>query len=296
MTITDLKQAKKKVLQMHPDKSHLPPEYFLFYKRAYEKIVDLYDDLDRQNRRPTKESTKYNTNILASNGRETVFDFDHSIKKQIDKRGADDTEKFNRDFNDLFEKNMLQRPNAAKNNWFCAEVDDTTAPYKVPTTGVSVGTIGKIMEDMKTAAASSALTLRNREVKDYYHSGGVSVSNLYEDDDNNYICASGGGLQYDDIRKVHKNETIIPVGTAKDIAAETGARAITLDDFISQRETTDLPVAEEAARRILAEKTQIEKAAIMEKQHRSNLQTEEWGEKNKTILAQMRRICTGIIS
>jgi hypothetical protein len=258
--------------------------------------VDLYDDLDRQNRRPTKEATKYNTEVYASNGRETVFDFDHAIKKQIDTRVADDTDKFNREFNELFEKNMMQRPDAAKNSWFRADdsTNDAASPYNVPASVcVSVGTIGKIMEDMKTAAASSALTLRNRGVKDFYSSGGGG-SNLYGDDDNDYICAAAGsGLQYDDIRKVHKNETIIPVGTAKDIAAETGARAITLDDFIAQREgaaAAPQPMAKAEAERILAEKSQMEKAAIMEKQHKSNIKTEEWGKKSESILAQMRRL------
>ena len=30
--IEELKKAKKKVLMIHPDKSKLPSEYFLFYK------------------------------------------------------------------------------------------------------------------------------------------------------------------------------------------------------------------------------------------------------------------------
>ena len=34
ITPEKLKKARNKVLYMHPDKSHLPPEYFLFYKKA----------------------------------------------------------------------------------------------------------------------------------------------------------------------------------------------------------------------------------------------------------------------
>ena len=33
--VEGLKRAKKKVLMLHPDKSKLDPEYFLFYKKAY---------------------------------------------------------------------------------------------------------------------------------------------------------------------------------------------------------------------------------------------------------------------
>jgi len=38
----ELKQAKKQVLKTHPDKSNLPPEYFIFYKNAYQYIVSIY--------------------------------------------------------------------------------------------------------------------------------------------------------------------------------------------------------------------------------------------------------------
>ena len=34
ISLEDLKRAKKKVLMLHPDKSKLSSEYFLFYKKA----------------------------------------------------------------------------------------------------------------------------------------------------------------------------------------------------------------------------------------------------------------------
>ena len=35
VSLEDLKRAKKRVLMLHPDKSKLPKEYFLFYKKAF---------------------------------------------------------------------------------------------------------------------------------------------------------------------------------------------------------------------------------------------------------------------
>ena len=35
-----LKQAKKKVLLLHPDKSHLEEKYFLFFRKMYQKIEE----------------------------------------------------------------------------------------------------------------------------------------------------------------------------------------------------------------------------------------------------------------
>ena len=45
----NLKRAKKKVLMLHPDKSKLGPEYFLFYKKAFDIVVQFYNQQNRQN-------------------------------------------------------------------------------------------------------------------------------------------------------------------------------------------------------------------------------------------------------
>ena len=302
MNVTDLKQAKKRVLQLHPDKSRLPPEYFLFYKKAYEKIVQLYEDLDRQNRTMTKEATIYNSEVYGPNGRDTVFTFDKNIKREIDRTAANEKNAaaFNRKFNDLFEKNMRQAPDPTKNKWFsAAEDEENDTPYKTPTSGVSANNIGRVIEDMKNAAAASgkstALIQRQRGAREHYHSA-VGGTTLYDDDENDdgaYISSSSlfGGLKFEDIRRVHKDETIIPVGTTVEIAQETAARAITLDDFVAQREKVkDAPMAKDEAERILAEKEKRERVRIMEQQHRANLKAEEYLAKSKTVLASMRML------
>lgn len=302
MNITDLKQAKKRVLQLHPDKSRLPPEYFLFYKRAYEKIVELYEDLDRQNRPMTKEATIYNSEVYGSNGRDSVFEFDKNIKRQIDaaaEKGGERARNFNKKFNDLFEKNMRQAPDPTKNKWFTSE-GDADAPYKAPESGVSANNIGRIMEDMKSAAVatgkSTALIQRTRGAREYYHAT-IGAAALYDDaddgDGSTYISTNNlfGGLKFDDIKKVHRDETIIPVGTASEIVAETSARAITMDDFIAQREKSAAPpMAKYEAERILAEKEKRDRARIMEQQHRANLRAEEYSAKSREVLSHMLRL------
>ena len=44
MDLEGIKRAKKKVLMTHPDKSRLPADYFLFYKRAFEIVVGFYEE------------------------------------------------------------------------------------------------------------------------------------------------------------------------------------------------------------------------------------------------------------
>ena len=47
ISMEDLKRAKKKVLMSHPDKSKLDAKYFLFYKKAFEVIVQFYDNQNK---------------------------------------------------------------------------------------------------------------------------------------------------------------------------------------------------------------------------------------------------------
>ena len=42
-TINDLKNAKKYVLMLHPDKSGLDKEYFLFYTKAFRVINNIFE-------------------------------------------------------------------------------------------------------------------------------------------------------------------------------------------------------------------------------------------------------------
>ena len=46
---SDLKQAFKIVAKTHPDKSKLPKEYFLFFKRAYKILLEMYKIRHKKN-------------------------------------------------------------------------------------------------------------------------------------------------------------------------------------------------------------------------------------------------------
>ena len=54
----DLKRAKKVVLKMHPDKSHLSPEYFLFFSKAYKTIYSIYEFKNKTQKSEKLEDVK----------------------------------------------------------------------------------------------------------------------------------------------------------------------------------------------------------------------------------------------
>ena len=49
LNLDDLKRAKNVVLKTHPDKSGLSSEYFLFYKKAFEMVLQYYNENHKYN-------------------------------------------------------------------------------------------------------------------------------------------------------------------------------------------------------------------------------------------------------
>ena len=108
ISIDQLKMAKKKVLFLHPDKSRLAPEYFLFYKKAFDIVVKFYENQNKQNQKIDDKNTHYD---VSDNNRNNT----KNIKKVIGELSAKD---FNSKFNQLFETNMSKKVDVTKNDWF----------------------------------------------------------------------------------------------------------------------------------------------------------------------------------
>ncbi len=69
-----LKDAKKYVYKVHPDKSKLPKEYFIFFAKAYKYIYHIYEFKSRKN----DNNTEYEY-VLEDNKTDKESDF-KSIK------------------------------------------------------------------------------------------------------------------------------------------------------------------------------------------------------------------------
>lgn len=88
----DLKQAKKIVLRMHPDKSKLDKKYFLFFSSAYKLVYNIYNFRNKSN----------NTNTEYSNCIESNEEHSELLKKY------QNNDKFSGWFNKMFEQMKLQ--------------------------------------------------------------------------------------------------------------------------------------------------------------------------------------------
>tara|TARA_B000000557_G_scaffold243833_1_gene225023 strand:- start:612 stop:1430 length:819 start_codon:yes stop_codon:yes gene_type:complete len=267
----DMKRAKKKVLMLHPDKSRMDAKYFLFYKKAYEMIYQFFTHQQKQNQNVTKEATVYRPNEDIHH--ETTS---KKINEQIEKM---ENKNFQNKFNQLFEENMYQKPDETKNAWF----RDEKSSYDLPQNGSN--NIDRTFQQIKEK--NNGL-VRYRGVQNNMQTNN-GTSFYDEDDDESYVSSDPfGKLKYDDLRKVHKDETVFSV-SENDIHKIKTYRSV--DEFNRARGQQDTnPIEQEKAQQMLNLKEQQKRELQMQREYQAKLQSQQYAEKNKSILASFLQI------
>ena len=270
ISMEDLKRAKKRVLMSHPDKSRLPPNYFLFYKKAFDVVIQFYENRNKQNQKMNEETVKYKPLNTA--------DLDKNTTNQITKViGSMKKDEFQSKFNQLFESNeMVSRPDPKKNEWFKKDEAD----YKVPD-GVSAKNMGQAFDTMKQQ--SSALS-RYQGVQTMNSSS--AAGNFYDDQDDNdaYVTSDPfSKLKFDDLRKVHKDQTVLPVSESDFEKVQTFK---SVDEFNRERSRHSYePIEKSQAQKVLDEQEKQMKEKMMRREYEANLQSQRFAEKNKSVLS-----------
>ena len=271
LNMEDMKRAKKKVLMLHPDKSRMDAKYFLFYKKAYEMIYQFFTHQQKQNQNVTKEATVYRPNEDIHH--ETTS---KKINEQIEKM---ENKNFQNKFNQLFEENMYQKPDETRNAWF----RDEKSSYDLPQNGSN--NIDRTFQQIKEK--NNGL-VRYRGVQNNMQTNN-GTSFYDEDDDNSYVSSDPfGKLKYDDLRKVHKDETVFSV-SENDIHKIKTYRSV--DEFNRARGQQDTnPIEQEKAQQMLNIKEQQKREIQMQREYQAKLQSQQYAEKNKSILASFLQI------
>jgi hypothetical protein len=269
ISLDDMKRAKKKVLMLHPDKSRLPADYFLFYKKAFEQIVLYFENQQKIAKTPTEENTKYQvpaTDINKNNAR--------TITTKI---GEMDKGVFHTKFNQLFEDNMVNRPNQQKNKWFSEAEPDSVFNEKVQ----SAGGITEAFNQMKQRNAAVIIHRGIQEMRG--NSGGSSLYDGEEEDDVYVTSDPFSKLKYDDLRKVHKDQTIFAV-SERDINKVQQYGSV--DQYQRARGGQNLtPLQKTEAERILEQRDKEVQHRMANLQHQANLKSMKYAEKNKQVLS-----------
>jgi hypothetical protein len=279
ITMEDLKRAKKKVLMLHPDKSKLSAEYFLFYKKAFDVVCQFYENQNRQNADVSAKNTAY-TPIKAPTS--SVKQVNTVIEKMGEKG-------FQTKFNELFEQNMSKKPDPERNAWF---KNDEPA-YQIDP-NVNTKNMGEVLENIKQKNQGM---VKYTGVQSLYTSGHPGPgAGLYDDDDeglsDEYVsCDPFSKLKYDDLRKVHKDQTVFSVSES-DFAKVP--KYASVDQYNRARaETAGKPLERTEAEAILANREREMQEKMMQRQYQSSLRTMEYEQKNKNVMASFLYLGNG---
>ena len=213
--VEEMKNAKKIVLKMHPDKSKLDAKYFLFFSSAYKKLYSIYEF---QNKNINKKvytneygTNEYGTNEYGTNEyRTNEYGTNEYYKKEkiktldtfISSNKLKDTKNFNKWFNDQFEKHKID--NEDELNGYGDWLKSDEGIYN--TESINMTTMHDEFEKQKKNI--QAISIYNGIHDPFASSLGGT---LLGQSNNNY--SSGlfdNNLQFQDLRQAHI-ETIIPV-------------------------------------------------------------------------------------
>jgi hypothetical protein len=258
MNLENMKRAKNQVMMLHPDKSRLKPDYFLFYKKAFDTIMYYYNERNRQNQCVPTENPEYKPEMKTQKL--------HTIEDDVN---------FQRKFNELFEKNMMSVPDTKRNEWF---KDDK------PIYDNEITKMGRdqAFETIKTKQSALA---RYNGVQTL-NGGGTKI---YDDDDDNYIsCDPFSRLKFEDLRKVHKDQTVFSVSERDFQNVQTYTSH---EHLARERGQQDLkPMVQREAERMWAVSQKEYETNIARKQHEATLKTMEYEKKNRVILGNFLRL------
>ena len=262
LTEESMRTAKKKVLMIHPDKSRLPANYFHFYKQAYEIVLNIYKQKSKMNDSSTGPK-QYSPNVEQHSAIGSAPELEKDVFKSVS----------NTKFNELYDQNMVRKTDTSRFDWFKCDdpvMDDFSKRQ------VNPKNMGSELEAIKQK--QSALQVY-KGVQEMQSGGGTSY---FEDDgesDEYVACDVFSKLKFDDLRKVHKDQTVFAVSEAD---FNKRPQYKTVDQFVRERGES-APLSKTEAAQLLEKQQKEKEQMIMNKQHRDYMLQKEYEEKQKAV-------------
>jgi hypothetical protein len=269
-----IKLAKQKVVQSHPDKSRLHPDYFRFYKKAFERLVEIYENQTKTEQRVPTVSCKDD---------EMQY---HPIDSTISSVGTSSlsSKEFQSVFNRLFDENMAEKQDPKKNEWFRSEEVDPT--YQVSSSVKNTAQINAEMERIKTQEKQRALAVYRGVMPLSLNGQGTNYLGETEEERGEYISSDPfSKLKYEDLRKVHKDQTVFMVSESD---LDNVPKYSSVDAYKTERgqhQNQWIPVDKAEGDRILSEQERIRNEIMMRKAEVARRQETEYVEKNRKVMS-----------
>ncbi len=197
-----LKVAKRKVLALHPDKAG--PQYkdhFIFYFKSLKLVEEHFRIHDKI----------HSSQQAMNQGRETQFQYVTPEKNDHYRHSIDQLSKsgnFNDQFNEAYNKTVQKTVDYSQYQWF-----NQDAPTYSTKSGISVANLGQEINGVRKQQQQYQVATY-RGVQQLNQAGGAY--GLYDDDEtvrgSTYVSSDPfSKLKFDDLRKVHKDETVFTV-------------------------------------------------------------------------------------
>lgn len=215
-TEEDLKNCKKKVLKMHPDKSGLNKEFFLFFSKAYKIIFSVYK---------FKMDNKDNINDIDCEYKPHDDNNNDEIINNLKKNNKFYGDNFNKWFNNLFDKMHIN--NDYNNNGYGNWMKDNNENLEVAT---NLDSMNRLIDEKKNKLRDKQL-INYKGINEVNNNSYCDIANTRPDSYSSDIFSK---FQFEDLKLAHE-ESVVPVNS-KDIKSNHKS----FDDLKNERQKESL--------------------------------------------------------
>lgn len=198
-TEAHMREAKLTVMRMHPDKSGLDKQYFLFFSKAYKILHEVYQVRAGQSR---QKDAKYD---------DVKEDIDARRNANSDKLKRMNADQFNRWFNQTFEQNKLydEEQDSGYGDWLKDAGNNEDDDNEDLGEGSTWAQRMEQLNRRKQKLREQALVVRS-EVRSFDSLGSSGYGLTRECPEEHSSFGFGASLAYEDLKKAH-TESVIPV-------------------------------------------------------------------------------------
>jgi len=273
-TSQDLKTAKTIVYKVHPDKSGLNKDYFLFFSRAYKMLYKIHQFREGTSR-DNSEHDEYSVIASSSTATENQKVLEqHKEYSEI----THNPKAFNTWFNDLFEKAQLDKDDDGYGTWLKEDsknVQNAANPTQM----------AEMIESRKKQEREKQMTLYN-SFEPIKESMGETL--IDSEGPQHYQSGLFSKLQYDDLKDAH-DISVIPV-TQDDFKSHKTFRNI--DEMNRHRKMDEITANDNLTNHneMLKSIEQQEKDASVGRYYDLMKQEEEQKKRNNKIWSQLKQL------
>ena len=269
--IDDLKTAKKVVLQVHPDKSGLQKEYFLFYCKAFRIIKNIYDFRNKKQECLNRNNSKIEYLEQSDDDKGKQLLVENLMKK--------DKNHFHKWFNETFEKiNIVdEERKIGYGDWFKGDEDIDTSQTTYNMMHEKINQKKQIMSGLVKKNDIEEITIR----------GNSGYQQLDGSAPESYSANIFSKLQYDDLKKAH-TETVVPVCDNDYKNTKKFNNILGLNRYRNSQNINNKPLSQEESNKYLNNKIQIEDKKNMRVAYKIARQEEEVEKANNSWWNSLR--------